>query len=39
MENRDLVCDFCIICGAPIPEGRMVCPNCEEACDDKNNDE
>ena len=23
MENR------CIICGAIIPEGRLVCPNCE----------
>lgn len=23
MENR------CIICGAVIPEGRQVCPNCE----------
>ncbi len=23
-------CEFCVICGAPIPEGRMVCPNCEE---------
>ena len=20
--------DFCVICGCPIPEGRMVCPCC-----------
>ena len=24
MENR------CVICGAIIPEGRQVCPNCEK---------
>lgn len=24
MENR------CIICGAIIPEGRQICPNCEK---------
>ncbi len=22
--------DRCIVCGEVIPEGRMVCPNCEE---------
>lgn len=22
--------DRCVICGEIIPEGRMVCPNCEE---------
>lgn len=22
--------ETCVICGAPIPEGRMVCPNCEK---------
>ena len=22
--------DFCLICGAYVPEGRMVCPNCEQ---------
>lgn len=21
--------EFCVCCGAEIPEGRMVCPNCE----------
>lgn len=24
MENR------CVVCGAIIPEGRQVCPNCED---------
>ena len=23
-------CDRCVICGRPVPEGVMVCPNCEE---------
>lgn len=22
--------DVCLCCGMPIPEGRMVCPNCEK---------
>ena len=22
--------DVCVICGAPIPEGRQVCPECDE---------
>ena len=22
--------DICVICGAPIPEGRQVCPECDE---------
>ena len=21
--------ETCVICGEPVPEGRMVCPNCE----------
>ena len=21
--------EHCVICGAPVPEGRQVCPNCE----------
>lgn len=21
--------DFCVCCGRPVPEGRMVCPSCE----------
>ena len=24
------VADTCVCCGAPVPEGRMVCPACEE---------
>lgn len=23
---------YCIMCGAHIPEGRIICPNCEEYC-------
>ena len=22
--------DRCVMCGAPVPEGMMVCPNCEK---------
>ena len=29
MENR------CVCCGAIIPEGRMVCPICDMAADEK----
>ncbi len=29
MEDEYIVCNVCVICGAPIPEGRLVCPNCE----------
>lgn len=28
--------DVCVCCGAPVPEGRMVCPQCERgiaSCD------
>ena len=39
MENLDVLCDFCIICGAPIPEGRMVCPNCEAIYSDESDEE
>ena len=21
--------DFCVCCGEPVPDGRMVCPSCE----------
>ncbi|MBP3391913.1 MAG: hypothetical protein J6L76_03900 [Clostridia bacterium] len=21
--------DICVCCGVPVPEGRMICPNCE----------
>lgn len=27
--------DTCICCGAVIPEGRMVCPNCEAEWEEK----
>lgn len=27
--------DTCVCCGAPVPEGRMVCPQCEAAAYDK----
>lgn len=23
--------EFCVMCGESIPEGRMVCPSCEQA--------
>ena len=26
--------ETCVICGEPIPEGRMVCPMCEMAADE-----
>ena len=22
--------ELCVICGTPVPEGRMICANCEE---------
>lgn len=24
--------DMCVCCGAPVPEGRMVCRTCEKGC-------
>nr|DAG07595.1 MAG TPA: PROTEIN/RNA Complex, archaeal, ribosomal, 50S, protein.0A [Caudoviricetes sp.] len=27
-DNR-LTMDYCVICGAIVPEGRWVCPQCE----------
>ncbi len=27
--------DYCVCCGAIVPEGRMVCPQCEEAADEQ----
>lgn len=29
--------DVCIFCGCPVPEGKMVCPKCEEILLSKNN--
>lgn len=26
--------EFCVMCGESIPEGRMVCPSCEQAAAD-----
>lgn len=28
-EGDDHLVDYCVCCGAPVPEGRMVCPICE----------
>lgn len=22
-------CEYCVICGAPVPEGRQICAQCE----------
>ncbi len=30
MVKKEIESNFCVICGAPIPEGIMVCPNCEQ---------
>ena len=27
--------NYCVICGIIIPEGRMVCPDCEKKIDDQ----
>jgi predicted amidophosphoribosyltransferase len=32
MENR------CVCCGADIPEGRIICPNCESQINNENED-
>lgn len=29
--------DRCVMCGEIIPEGRMVCPNCERNINEKEN--
>lgn len=28
-EGKAEYVDYCICCGAPVPEGRMICANCE----------
>lgn len=28
-RGDDHLVDYCVCCGAPVPEGRMVCPICE----------
>ena len=28
-NNGENSCEYCVVCGAIIPEGRQVCPNCE----------
>lgn len=30
----DLMRDICVSCGADVPEGRQVCPNCERKVDE-----
>lgn len=30
MERHVIECNVCVICGEPIPEGRIICPNCEK---------
>ena len=29
------VCDRCVFCGAPVPEGVMVCPICDSMQDEE----
>ena len=29
MSSQDSYTDLCICCGAPVPEGRMICYACE----------
>lgn len=29
MREEASMTDTCVCCGAPVPEGRMVCPECE----------
>lgn len=39
-EQKNIIysTDLCIFCGAEVPEGRMLCFNCENGCrDDKSN--
>lgn len=31
--------DYCVCCGAIVPEGRMVCPQCERNTDAKTDQE
>ena len=27
---EEIICEeFCVVCGAPVPEGRMICASCE----------
>jgi hypothetical protein len=34
IESRMIVyLDRCVCCGAPVPEGRQICPNCERGRD------
>lgn len=30
--------DYCVCCGAPVPEGRQVCPICEAKAEKKGGD-
>lgn len=30
--------DYCLICGAPVPEGRQICPECERILESEQDD-
>ncbi|MCD7761784.1 MAG: hypothetical protein LUI14_01035 [Lachnospiraceae bacterium] len=34
LNNRETFPDICVCCGAPVPEGYMVCPKCERGNDE-----
>lgn len=34
--NEKMDKDYCVVCGAPIPEGTLVCPTCEKQVTHKN---
>lgn len=36
LNNKEIFPDICVCCGAPVPEGYMICPNCER--EDKEDD-
>ena len=29
LNTREVLPDICVCCGKPVPEGYMVCPDCE----------
>ena len=29
-DTNKIDCNYCVVCGAVVPEGRLVCPTCEE---------
>lgn len=34
LNNKETYPDICVCCGAPVPEGYMVCPMCERGNDE-----